>query len=141
MRRWIGCFEQYCEALFAQERFGSRPQAERRSRLEMAPEEPVAIRFRSHAAERGIILDPEMKFGEAYMDGSVVVEEGSIADVLPLSCASSATAGRRSLPDRNGSFAIFTVGFCNSIRARGRDAMSRNHYDLDGQLLLPVPGC
>src|SRR5262249_45626101 len=43
---------------------------------------PVAIRFRSHAAERGILFDPEMKFGEAYMDGSVVVEEGSIADVL-----------------------------------------------------------
>src|SRR4030088_1905986 len=44
--------------------------------------EPVAIRFRSHAAERGIILDPEMKFGEAYRDGSFVVEEVSIADVL-----------------------------------------------------------
>src|SRR5215475_12584174 len=43
---------------------------------------PAAIRFRSHAAERGILRDPEMKFGEAYMDGSVVVEEGSIADVL-----------------------------------------------------------
>jgi len=43
---------------------------------------PVAIRFKSHAAERGIILDPEMKFGEAYMDGSVGVEVGSIADGL-----------------------------------------------------------
>lgn len=45
---------------------------------------PVAIRFNTRAAERGILLDPEMRFGEAYMDGSVVVEEGSIADVLAI---------------------------------------------------------
>src|SRR5262245_52524362 len=43
---------------------------------------PVAIRFKTHAAERGVLLDPEMRFGEAYMDGSLAVEEGSIADVL-----------------------------------------------------------
>jgi cyclopropane-fatty-acyl-phospholipid synthase len=45
---------------------------------------PVAIRFATHAAERGILIDPEVKFGEAYMDGGVVVEEGSIADVLAI---------------------------------------------------------
>src|ERR1043166_6949101 len=44
--------------------------------------QPVAIRFKTHTAERGVLLDPEMKFGEAYVDGSVVVEEGTIADVL-----------------------------------------------------------
>ena len=43
---------------------------------------PVAIRFNTHAAERGVLLDPELRFGEAYMDGSLVVEQGSIADVL-----------------------------------------------------------
>src|SRR5262249_18251584 len=45
---------------------------------------PVAIRFTTHAAERDILLDPELKFGEAYMNGDVVVERGSIADVLAL---------------------------------------------------------
>jgi cyclopropane-fatty-acyl-phospholipid synthase len=43
---------------------------------------PVAIRFLTEAAQRSALLDPELKFGEAYMDGTVVVEEGSIADVL-----------------------------------------------------------
>jgi cyclopropane-fatty-acyl-phospholipid synthase len=43
---------------------------------------PVAIRFLTRAAERGILTDPELKFGEAYMDGTIVVERGSIADVL-----------------------------------------------------------
>ncbi len=43
---------------------------------------PIAIRFTSAAAERGILLDPELRFGEAYMDGGLVIEQGSIADVL-----------------------------------------------------------
>src|SRR5258706_524628 len=41
---------------------------------------PVAIRFTTRAAERGVLVDPEIRFGEAYMDGGVVVERGSIAD-------------------------------------------------------------
>jgi len=45
---------------------------------------PVAIRLTTRAAEWGIILDPELKFGESYMDGSLVVEQGSIADVLSI---------------------------------------------------------
>ena len=43
---------------------------------------PVAIRFTTRAAERRVLIDPELKFGEAYMDGVVVVEQGSIADFL-----------------------------------------------------------
>src|SRR5262249_58673017 len=42
----------------------------------------AAIRFNTHAAERGILVDPELHFGEAYMDGSLVVEQGSIGDVI-----------------------------------------------------------
>jgi hypothetical protein len=45
---------------------------------------PAAIRFTTRAAQRRVILDPALKFGEAYMDGGLVVEEGSIADVLAI---------------------------------------------------------
>jgi cyclopropane-fatty-acyl-phospholipid synthase len=45
---------------------------------------PVAIRFTTRAAEGRVLIDPELKFGEAYMDGGVVVEQGSIADFLDL---------------------------------------------------------
>ena len=38
---------------------------------------PVSVRFTTQAAELGILLDPELKFGEAYMDGTLVVEQGS----------------------------------------------------------------
>ena len=45
---------------------------------------PAAIRFTTRAAEHGVLLDPALRFGEAYMDGGIVVEEGSIADVLAI---------------------------------------------------------
>jgi cyclopropane-fatty-acyl-phospholipid synthase len=43
---------------------------------------PVAIRFTTRAAARRVLIDPELRFGEAYMDGGVVIERGSIADFL-----------------------------------------------------------
>jgi len=42
----------------------------------------VAVRFTSEAAQRAVMLDPELKLGETYMDGTLVVEDGSIADLL-----------------------------------------------------------
>ena len=37
---------------------------------------PVAVRLMSRRAEIGLLRDPELKFGEAYMDGTLVVEAG-----------------------------------------------------------------
>src|SRR5260370_19808549 len=50
---------------------------------------PLALRLTSRAAQLGILLDPELRFGEAYMDGTAIVEQGSIADVLGLVMAQS----------------------------------------------------
>lgn len=46
--------------------------------------QPVSVRFTSRSAEWGILLDPELKLGESYMDGTFVVEQGSITDVLAI---------------------------------------------------------
>jgi cyclopropane-fatty-acyl-phospholipid synthase len=45
---------------------------------------PVTVRFTSPAWQRRVIFDPELRLGEAYMDGGVVVESGSIADFLDI---------------------------------------------------------
>src|SRR5262249_47670032 len=45
---------------------------------------PVTIRFMSAAWEFAVVLDPELRLGEAYMEGGLVVEEGSIADFLDI---------------------------------------------------------
>ena len=40
----------------------------------------IAARFTSRAAEFGVLVEPELKLGEAYMNGTFVMEQGSIAD-------------------------------------------------------------
>jgi cyclopropane-fatty-acyl-phospholipid synthase len=45
---------------------------------------PASVRFLDPATERRILLNPELYLGEAYMDGTFVVEDGSIADALAI---------------------------------------------------------
>src|SRR3982074_813413 len=46
--------------------------------------DPVAVRFLTKAAEQRILLDPELALGELYMDGTLVIERGTMADVLAI---------------------------------------------------------
>ena len=43
---------------------------------------PVAVRFRSQSAMYGLMRDPVLRLGETYMDGGLVLEQGSIVDLL-----------------------------------------------------------
>jgi cyclopropane-fatty-acyl-phospholipid synthase len=45
---------------------------------------PVAVRFMTPAALRAVVLDPELAVGECYMNGTLIIEQGSIADFLEL---------------------------------------------------------
>jgi cyclopropane-fatty-acyl-phospholipid synthase len=45
---------------------------------------PITARLTTAAAVRGILLDPELHLGECYMDGTLVMEEGTILDLLDL---------------------------------------------------------
>lgn len=45
---------------------------------------PVTIRFTSARAEWLNLVNPELHLGETYMDGTLMVERGSIADLLAL---------------------------------------------------------
>src|SRR5256884_3867075 len=44
--------------------------------------EPVCVRFLTTDAERRVLLNPELALGEVYMEGTFVIENGSIADAL-----------------------------------------------------------
>src|ERR1700712_786424 len=46
--------------------------------------DPVSVRFLTTAAARRLLFDPELALGEIFMDGSFVVERGTIADVLAI---------------------------------------------------------
>src|SRR5215831_13573305 len=53
---------------------------------------PVAVRFTSAGAQRRVLLNPDLRLGEAYMDGTFVVDRGSIAEFVDL------VSGRSALP-------------------------------------------
>jgi cyclopropane-fatty-acyl-phospholipid synthase len=93
---------------------------------------PVAVRFTTHAAELGIVLDPELKFGEAYMDGTLVVEKGTIADVLSVVLGQDAEAPGWARPQWLLRFIARRVAQFNSPKRARRNVA--HHYDLDGRL-------
>ena len=95
---------------------------------------PVHVRFNSAAAERAVLLDPEMKLGEAYMDGGYDIEVGTVLDLLTLLLVNVGGPGRTwwtTALDACRSV-IRRVGENNDI-GRARNNVQR-HYDLDGRL-------
>ena len=94
--------------------------------------EPIAVRFTSRVVEWGILLDPELAVGESYMNGTLVIDRGTIADFLALALAQNHTGKAvywarlqwllRFLWRRLSQF---------NVRMRSRHA---HHYDLDARL-------
>jgi cyclopropane-fatty-acyl-phospholipid synthase len=95
---------------------------------------PVAIRFMTARAQRGVLLDRELKFGEAYVDGSLVVEQGTFAEVL-----SVVFAQRRDGKPPGWARLQWLIRYLDrrltqfNRRQRSRRNVA-HHYDLDGQL-------
>jgi len=94
----------------------------------------LAIRFTSHSAQLGILIDPELRFGEAYMNGTLIVEEGTIADVLALVMAqtSALRPPRWARPQWLGRYLARRLRQLNPRRRSRRNVA--HHYDLDGRL-------
>ncbi len=97
-------------------------------------DEPVAVRFASRAAQWAVCLDPELRLGEAYMEGSFVVEQGTIADFLRLAIRGTQENGHIpwTLPLGALRFVLRGVAQINR-RTRARRNVS-HHYDLDGRV-------
>jgi cyclopropane-fatty-acyl-phospholipid synthase len=94
---------------------------------------PVAVRFTTASTQRAVLFDPELKLGEAYMDGSLIVERGSIADVLAVLLRQERVA----VP-----YFAWLPHFLRYLfrrlqqfnpRSRARNNVA-HHYDLDGRL-------
>jgi len=94
---------------------------------------PIAVRFTGAKAQRSVLLNPELRLGEAYMDGTFVVEQGAIADVLALLLRQERIAVPKwALPWR-----LVRRLFRRLRQFNPRSRSLRNvahHYDLDGRL-------
>ena len=95
---------------------------------------PLAVRILTHAAERALLYNPQLKFGECYMDGSLVVERGALIDLMEvlMQRPDDQWINGASRPQWLLGFAKRRFAQFNS-RYRARKNVS-HHYDLDGRL-------
>jgi cyclopropane-fatty-acyl-phospholipid synthase len=92
----------------------------------------VALRFTTRAAERGVILDPELKLGESYMDGTLIIERGTIADALAVLQSPAAKPPLWSRPRQLLRYLYRRLAQFNRRRRARRNVA--HHYDLDDRL-------
>ena len=96
--------------------------------------EPIEISFKKPFTLLSILANPELKLGEAYMDGTMRVERGSIAGLLDLLLSQA-----HSKPPLAVGFLINAYHFVfrrlAQFNPRGRAKRNAaHHYDLDGRL-------
>jgi cyclopropane-fatty-acyl-phospholipid synthase len=95
---------------------------------------PLAIRFADKAAERALALDPALKLGELFMDGRLIVEEGTIYDLVSLMKRSGL---RRLNAPHVALIALWRIARARIARAVTPGGARRNvahHYDLEAGL-------
>jgi cyclopropane-fatty-acyl-phospholipid synthase len=94
----------------------------------------AAVRFTSKTAQLGAMLDPEVKLGEAYMNGTFVVEQGSIGDVLAIVLGQNNTG----LPPDWAHLQWLMRYAKRRLQQFNRPSRAQrniaHHYDLDGRL-------
>lgn len=94
--------------------------------------QPISVRFLSERTERRIPLNPELALGEAYMDGTFVVENGSIADALAILLDQPAMVPQWG---RLQWWMRYLARHISQFNWRGRARNNvAHHYDLDGRL-------
>ena len=93
---------------------------------------PVSVRITTKAALRQILFHPDLKAGECYMDGTLVVEEGTIADFLALAMGQPQDGPDWGRARQSLRFLKRRLQQFNPRRRARRNAA--HHYDLDGRL-------
>src|SRR5215475_11404411 len=56
----------------------------RRHEMKYSDEPRVTVRIHDAATDRGLFFNPWLKVGEAYMDGRLTIEEGTLYDLIDI---------------------------------------------------------
>ena len=95
---------------------------------------PLAARFVTTAAQWHLLTDPELALGETYMDGTFVMEQGSIADLLELALSQD-HSGKPPRWARVQWLLRYLGRRIAQFNAKTRSRRNvAHHYDLDGRL-------
>ncbi|HVV92236.1 MAG TPA: cyclopropane-fatty-acyl-phospholipid synthase family protein [Hyphomicrobiales bacterium] len=96
--------------------------------------QPIVVRFADRGAQFAVLADPYLKLGELFMDGRLVMEQGSVYDLLELVLRES-HGQKPALSARMLSGVRFAL---RRWKQRNRGARSKanvaHHYDLDAGL-------
>ena len=94
----------------------------------------LTIRFTDRRVAFDIALNPRLRLGEAYMDGRLIIEDGTILDLLEMVTGSNrwedGGAGRRAM--RKGKKAFLRLFKPNNLKRARRNVA--HHYDLKDEL-------
>ncbi len=95
---------------------------------------PVHFRITKPAWAWRILLDPDLKLGEAYMEGGLVMERGDIHDLLVLLIANAHENRLPGLLNLPGMWRLLKKRV-QQFNPRGRSRRNvAHHYDLDSRL-------
>lgn len=94
--------------------------------------DPVTVRFRTASAQRRLLFDPELALGELYMEGELIMERGTIADLLAIALSQPELSPRWATL-QHGLRYILRPAHQFNPRKRSRDNVA-HHYDLDARL-------
>lgn len=93
----------------------------------------AVLRFADAGAERRLLFDPELAFGELYMDGRIAVLQGTIYDVLSIAARNIVGPSSRWV----AALQRLRLALRRWSQRNTRDKAHRNvahHYDLDGRM-------
>ena len=103
-----------------------------------SPEPSVTIRLTDRRLHRSLFLNPELRTGEAYMDGTLVIEEGTLRDLLTLYALNRSNLRRQPLQRGLRSAYKTLRGFYQRNEAASSRRNVAHHYDLSNELYRPA---
>jgi cyclopropane-fatty-acyl-phospholipid synthase len=96
--------------------------------------ERIAVRLTDSGAARQLILRPELALGELYVDGRIVVTQGSVCDLLMLLGSNRGSQSPRGIARAYNRLRV-TLRPLHQRNTAGRARRNAaHHYDLDGRL-------
>jgi cyclopropane-fatty-acyl-phospholipid synthase len=96
----------------------------------------LTVRFTDRKVPFDILRNPRLGFGEAYMEGRIIIEDGTILDLLRMVVGSNRWEeegeGRRALRRGKATRTLKRVLLTNNLRRARRNVA--HHYDLNDEL-------
>jgi cyclopropane-fatty-acyl-phospholipid synthase len=96
--------------------------------------ESIAVRFADKRAERELALDPALKLGELYMDGRLIVEVGSVFDLVSLAKGNGLRRLRAPHVPLTALYRAVRAGIAARLKPERPRQNVAHHYDLDAGL-------